>query len=69
MKKSIDEVTPIDRHMAKSLNFGLAYGMSANGLAKRLDIPVKEASAFRIIGISAYATVSFDYIETFRKVS
>src|SRR5690606_6602410 len=34
----LEDVTPDMRRMAKAVNFGLAYGMSAHGLAENLDI-------------------------------
>ena len=37
------EVTSQQRRVAKSVNFGLLYGMSDFGLAQRLEIPKKEA--------------------------
>ncbi len=39
----ISEVTPDQRRRAKTANFGIIYGISAFGLAERLDIPRKEA--------------------------
>ena len=39
------EVTPDQRRVAKVLNFGIAYGLSAFGLAQRLDLPPAEAQA------------------------
>jgi DNA polymerase I len=39
------DVTPNQRRMAKSVNFGLLYGMSAFGLAQRLEIDRAEAQA------------------------
>jgi DNA polymerase-1 len=39
------EVTPDQRRVAKVLNFGIAYGLSAFGLAQRLDMPPSEAQA------------------------
>jgi DNA polymerase-1 len=36
-------VTPELRRAAKAVNFGIAYGMSAFGLAERLELPRKEA--------------------------
>jgi DNA polymerase-1 len=43
-------VTSDQRRMAKTVNFGVIYGMSAPGLATRLQIPRDEATAF----IAAY---------------
>ena len=34
------------RGVAKTINFGILYGMSAFGLARRLEIPNEEASTF-----------------------
>ena len=39
------EVTPDQRRVAKVLNFGIAYGLSAFGLSQRLDMPPSEAQA------------------------
>ena len=39
----LDEVEPELRRRAKMVNYGLAYGMNAYGLAQRLDIPTGEA--------------------------
>ncbi len=40
------EVTKAQRGMAKTVNFGVLYGMSATGLSARLAIPRKEAEQF-----------------------
>lgn len=42
-KEPIDEVTDRQRRNAKTANFGIIYGISAFGLAERLDIPRAEA--------------------------
>jgi len=41
-----EEVTKSQRGMAKTVNFGVLYGMSASGLSTRLSIPRKEAESF-----------------------
>ena len=41
-----NKVTTKMRSVAKTVNFGIAYGMSAFGLSKDLDIPIKEAQCF-----------------------
>lgn len=41
--QKLDQVTPELRRAAKAVNFGIAYGMSAFGLADRLEMPQKEA--------------------------
>jgi DNA polymerase-1 len=40
------EVTADQRRMAKTVNFGVIYGMSAHGLAERLEISRDEAGKF-----------------------
>lgn len=42
----IDEVTPLQRHNAKAVNFGIVYGISAFGLSEGLSISRKEAIAY-----------------------
>ena len=41
----MDEVTKDQRRNAKSVNFGIVYGISAFGLSEQLGIPRKEAAA------------------------
>ncbi|MDR3236787.1 MAG: DNA polymerase I [Prevotellaceae bacterium] len=41
----IDEVTAAQRSRAKTANFGIIYGISAFGLAQRLQLPRSEAKA------------------------
>jgi DNA polymerase I len=43
---SEDAVTKEMRRVAKTVNFGVIYGMSATGLALRLEIPQPEAAKF-----------------------
>ena len=51
------EVTPDQRRVAKVLNFGIAYGLSAFGLAQRLDMPPAEAQAIIDRYFARYAGV------------
>ncbi len=56
----LDQMTPDLRRQAKTINFGIIYGISAFGLATRLGIPNADASAFikqyfeRFPGIRTY---------------
>ncbi len=43
---ALDEVSAEQRRVAKMINFGLMYGMSAHGLAQRLGIPRADAQAY-----------------------
>ena len=55
-----DQVDPATRSRAKAINYGLAYGMNAWGLASRLEITAEEAQEF----IDAYFE-SFPQIRDF----
>ncbi len=55
-----DQVDPATRSRAKAINYGLAYGMNAWGLASRLEITADEAQEF----IDAYFA-SFPQIREF----
>lgn len=45
-KKSPEEIDSSERRIAKTINFGVIYGMSAFRLSNELKIPRKEASGF-----------------------
>ena len=55
-----DKVSPEQRRFAKTINFGLIYGMGAFGLAQRMNIPQKEAKVLihnyfaRLPGVQEY---------------
>jgi DNA polymerase-1 len=52
MGKAEADVTPAERRVAKTINFGVIYGMGAFRLAQELDIPRAQAQGF----IDAYFT-------------
>ncbi len=41
-----EEIDETKRRVAKTVNFGIIYGMSPHGLSERLGIPVKEAEEY-----------------------
>lgn len=45
-KIPLEEVTKMQRRMAKAVNFGIIYGISSYGLSENLSIPPKEAKEF-----------------------
>jgi len=70
--KSLEEVTKEERQMAKALNFGLIYGMSAKGLAVYaknsygVDMSEKEAEKFRNRFFKAYKGLNKWHMKTKR---
>jgi len=73
---ALDAVMPEHRRVAKMINFGLMYGMSAHGLAQRLGIPRGEAAEYvqryfeRYPGVKAFMDATRErarrdgYVET-----
>ena len=57
LSKSIDAVTDDERFIAKSINFGLAYGMGATALSKRLGVSRDEAQELMEKYFSVYSQV------------
>jgi len=53
----LEDVTPAQRKRAKQANFGIIYGITAYGLAQRMEISTKEAKQ-----------IITDYFNTFPKV-
>ena len=45
-EKDIDDVTPAERRTAKTINFGIIYGMSAFRLSNEISVSRKDASMF-----------------------
>ncbi len=56
------DVTPTMRRKAKEINFGIAYGMQAFGLAQRLGISQKEAANYLHLYFERYPQVKI-YID------
>ncbi|TND08670.1 MAG: DNA polymerase I [Bacteroidetes bacterium] len=60
--KSLEEVTGDMRRNAKMVNFGIIYGISAFGLAERLNIPRKEAQEIITQYFTQYPAIK-DYMD------
>ena len=58
----INDVTKQQRSKAKAVNFGIIYGMSAFGLAERLEIPRSEAAEIIKSYFAEYAGIK-EYLE------
>ena len=76
-KKELDEITNEERQVAKSLNFGIIYGITAYGIQKNLrksgvDVALDESEEYRIKFLNVYprvraiqdALLRADYIKT-----
>jgi DNA polymerase-1 len=55
--KAVEEVTDNERFIAKSINFGLAYGMGATALSKRLGVSYEEAQSLMNKYFGVYSQV------------
>ena len=64
---SLDQVDREMRRVAKSINFGISYGMSAYGMAWRTGLPQKEADRFIKEYFTKYSQVRAYLDETKRK--
>ncbi|MEW6132566.1 MAG: DNA polymerase I [Pseudomonadota bacterium] len=62
----LDEVSPDQRRMAKVINFGLIYGMSAYGLASQLNLERSAAQAWIDRYFARYPGVA-DYMQRTRE--
>ena len=63
-----EDVTPNDRRSAKAVNFGISYGETEFGLAKRLGIPNKEAGVIISTYFERYPEVAH-YIATTKRAA
>lgn len=59
--RALEEITPEMRRKAKTVNFGIIYGMGAFGLSQNLKIPFPEADSFIKAYFKKYAGVA-EYI-------
>lgn len=64
--KSIDSVTSTERRVAKTINFGIMYGMSAYRLSNELDITRSEATEFIARYFQRYSKVR-EFVEKVNK--
>lgn len=58
----LDSVTPEQRQDAKSINFGIIYGMSDKGLSESLDISLERAHEYRRAYLDTYDGIE-EYME------
>ena len=63
-----DEVSAEQRRVAKMINFGLAFGMTAHGLSTRMRMPLNEARDYIKTYFERYPGVN-DYMERTRKLA
>lgn len=61
-----DNITPTERNLGKTINFGIIYGMGSSKFAREAKVTVKEAKKFIDIYHQKYAQV-FAYLETMKK--
>lgn len=59
----LSEVTKEQRYSAKAVNFGIIYGQQAFGLAKEINVDVKEAARFIEAYFNRYPRVK-EYVES-----
>lgn len=62
-QKPEDEVSAEDRRIAKTINFGVMYGMSSFRLSQELHIPMKQAKQFIDSYFATYSGIK-GYIDT-----
>jgi DNA polymerase-1 len=61
-----EEISPEERNLGKTINFGIIYGMGAQKFAREVKVSVKQAQEFIEIYKEKYAQV-FQYLETVKK--
>jgi len=61
-----DEVTPVQRRLAKTVNYAIIYGLSEYGLSRETGIPRKEAGAFLERYMQTFAKL-YEYFEKTRE--
>ena len=59
---ALDQVTPEMRRLAKVMNFGIIYGLSAHGMTMQTDIPYEESAAFIQSYLGKYPGIR-EYVE------
>lgn len=65
---NVGDVSDIQRRHAKTINFGLIYGMAAFGLAKRLGMSREDAQKYIELYFTRYPGVK-NYMEKMRKLA
>ena len=62
----LDQVTPDMRRLAKVMNFGIIYGLSAHGMAQQTDLDIHDSAAFIDGYFSKYPGIR-DYVERIKQ--
>ena len=65
---SPEEVTPDMRRIAKVMNFGIIYGLSAHGIAQQTDLDVHQGMAFIESYLGKYPGIR-DYVEATKRLA
>lgn len=67
--KKIEEVNSEERRKAKTINFGIIYGISGFGLSDRLNISVEEGNSYIDAFFGAYPSIKNYYDELLENAS
>ena len=64
----LDDVTPDQRRQAKTINFGLLYGMSSFGLSKQLKLSRQESQSYINQYFARYPGI-YEYMQNTRRLA
>lgn len=64
--KAMDDISKVERSIAKAVNFGILYGQQAYSLSQDLNIPAKEAQSYIDLFFKSHPNVA-GYVETLKQ--